>query len=134
MEHRQKIMEIIGATGCYFLSIVYLAEKIIGKRLDAAELYAKHTANGNMGHDCFVNRPDRMLSELAGQNYTVRKMPAGYKPKKDELAIIRYERNTPAGLLAHFVVAAPDMTVEYDPLGNSQTVAFGRPVSLRVFR
>ena len=38
-ESRQKVMKILGEYGCYFLSLVELAERLNGKRIDAVEAY-----------------------------------------------------------------------------------------------
>lgn len=128
----QKIAKIIGENGCYFLSLLYLAEKN-GKQIDALRAYQFCLKKGWIDEDCFVNRPDLILSHYTGKNYSVSIQQLGYKLKQGELCITLYEWKKTLETLGHFVVQNPDGVLEYDPLGNSNTVKNGKPKSYRVF-
>jgi hypothetical protein len=131
---RQVIAEQIGKYGCYFLSVIRAAEKIVGRRIDAIAVYEDIVKRGWMGPDCYMHRPNEILAYLVGGTWHVQHQSRLYKPKEGEIVILRYERKDPAGAWAHFVLAAPDgQTVEYDPYGDSKTVRDGELISKRVF-
>lgn len=131
---RQVIAEQIGKYGCYFLSLIRAAEKIIGRRIDAIAIYEDVVKRGWMGPDCFMNRPNEVLGILTGEKWHVQHQSRLYKPKDGEIAILRFERKDPSGSLTHFVLAGPDgQVVEYDPYGDSRTVREGELVSKRIF-
>ena len=131
---RQLIMERIGKDGCYFLSIVYLAETIKGKIIDAVQVYANAVHAGWMYPDCFISNPDQLLAYLTGGKWSVRKELATYRAQAGELIIQRWERREGMRTWAHFVVGDDAGQVIYDPYGESLTVRLGGIVSLRVFR
>lgn len=133
-EPRQAIMKALGAEGCYLLSIVYIAEKILKERVDAVELYIAAEFSKVIQPDCFVNDPGKLMQMMVPGKWQMHKEPMAYKPMDDEYEITRYERSTPAGLLNHFVVTDGAGNVVYDPLGGSLCVQFGKPVSKRIFR
>lgn len=133
-EPRQKLMETIGETGCYLLSIVRAAEKLVERRIDAIEAFIFCKNKGWVGDDCFVHYPELVLSYLSLINWTMSKESAKYKIQPGEVVIYRYERATTLKTYGHFVLAGSDGSVEYDPLGTSQTVMHGKMVSMRVFR
>ena len=133
---RQKIMLVIGQEGCYFLSLVYLAEKITGRRIDAVAWYEEATKMGWMLANCYLLHPDILLGKMTGKRYNVKHASAGYLPKEGELLIARYERQKINNLMAHFVVQNTEnpLAYEYDPMGESETVRHGQIVSYRVFK
>ncbi len=134
-QYKQKIAETIGKYGCYYLCLIYLAEKITGKNLDPIFYYTRFVNLGWMEEDCFLIRPDLILSDLVGNIYTVFYADLSYRIQPDDLVIVRYEWAQTMTTLAHFVVLGKTIaTPEYDPLGNSQTVEFGKPVSYRILR
>ena len=133
-EPRQAIMKAIGAEGCYLLSIVYIAEKILKERIDAVELYVAAEFAKVIQPDCFVNDPAKLMQMMVPGKWQVTKQPTTYNPGDDEYEITRYERSTPASVLTHFVVTGGNGSVVYDPLGDSFTVKLGKPVSKRIFR
>lgn len=128
MESRQKIMKQIGDTGCYFLCIVNMAERITGKRIDAVEHYLAAVNNKLMQENCFVMYPDKIMEQMTGTRWYVRKENHWYNVKPSELEVQRYERQVINSLQAHFIL--PD----YDPLGTSLTVAQGKLASKRIFK
>lgn len=133
-EPRQRLMETLGATGCYFLSIIRAAEKIMERRIDAIDAFILCKNKGWVGDDCFVYSPELVLSYLTLINWTMTKESAKYKIHPGDVVIYRYERVTTMKTYGHFVLAGSDGSVEYDPLGTSQTVMNGKLVSMRVFR
>jgi len=134
IEPRQRLMETLGATGCYFLSIIRAAEKIMDRRIDAIDAFIFSKNKGWVGSDCFVYNPKLVLSYLTLMNWTMVKESPNYKLVPGEVVIYRYERATTLKTYGHFVLAGFDGAVEYDPLGDSQTVMNGKLVSMRVFR
>lgn len=129
---KQKIAEILGENGCYFFSILYLAEKISGKKFNPLDIYLDSLAKRFMEKDCFVNDAGKLLSMLTGQNWRHTKQDASYVVKKDELEILYYENTTTLKTYGHFVVGNKGK-VEYDPYGDSKTVKEGKLHSKRVF-
>lgn len=134
IEARQKLMATMGDTGCYFLSIIRAAEKLTDKRIDAIDAYIYCHNRAWLGSDCFVHEPASIMSYLTLTNWTMSKEDVTYKPQPGEVVIYRYERTTTLKTYGHFVLAGDDGTIDYDPLGNSQTVMNGKLVSMRVFR
>ena len=133
-EPRQRICQRIGEAGCYFLCIVFLGEELTKERIDAVEWYELAVREGIMELDCFVNDPGKLLGLLSHGTWVMEKCGLNYDVKDGELQIIRYERPSTYGLYTHFVVGDGFGSVIYDPLGDSQCVAKGKPVSYRIFR
>ena len=133
LEPRQKVMETLGKTGCYFLSIVHLAENVTKERIDAIEAFLIALSGGNVLQDCFVVRPNVILGDLTGVRWGMRKEPASYMTGGMEHEILRFERQDVGVLMGHFVMGDGNGGVAYDPYGNSRTVREGKLVSKRVF-
>ena len=131
-EPRQKLMSIIGKDGCYLLSLVYCAEKFTRQRIDAVEVYEKAVSNGMMERNCFVIQPDAIMQMMTGRRWGIRHDTSFYRPKDNEYMIMRYETSVINKTYSHFVVCAPDGSVEYDPFGASSTVRDGKAVSSRI--
>lgn len=128
MEARQKVMEIIGREGCYFLCLVRIAEEITGSRIDAIAVYLFAVARKFMDQTCYLVDPCKILEHMTGQKWTVTKEDRTYKAQPGEKEVLRYERTEGRTTNAHFVL--PD----YDPYGDSATLRNGRMVSKRIFR
>jgi len=133
-EPRQKIMLTLGEGGCYFLSMVRLAEDLLGKRIDAVLEFQKCVAMNLCREDCYIYDPAAIMHQLYGGDWRARKEDADYEPIDGEFEILRFERSTPARIYSHFVLGSNKGEVEYDPLGNSNTVAHGQLVSKRILR
>lgn len=129
---KQKIAEILGENGCYFFSILYLAEKISGKKFNPLDIYLDALAKRFIEKDCFINDAGKLLSMLTGQNWQHTKQDVSYIAKKDELEILYFENPTTLKTYGHFVVGNKGK-VEYDPYGDSKTVKEGKLHSKRVF-
>lgn len=128
MEARQRVMEIIGKDGCYFLSVVHLAEEEIGARIDAIPVYFNCVQRQWMDTNCYLIQPHRILESMTGQKWEVRKEPKEYRCQPGEKEVLRYERTQGRTTYGHFVL--PD----YDPYGESLTVRNGFLVSKRIFK
>jgi hypothetical protein len=130
---RQREFEKIGKTGCYFLSIVHLAEKYAGTYIDAYQAYRSALVGKTIREDCYVNDPAALLRMLTGVAWTVTKEPMSYKATKGELEVQYFERDDTLATTGHFVVGDAD-GVSYDPYGDSMTVRKGALKSKRIFR
>lgn len=130
----QKAAKFLGESGCYFLSIVFLAEEILKKPLNPIALYFEFLEKKYITEDCFVSSPEKIFSELVHKRYMVAKETVEYKVKENEYEILRFEyKPSTMSLMAHFVVGNGLGEVEYDPYGDSQTVKNGRLISKRIF-
>lgn len=130
--NKQWICTRLGNWGCYFLSIVYLAEKYLNTTFDVVELYQKASENKWCDDDCYMVEPAAFLGYLIGKKVSVRHDDAGYKPKGNELEITRYELKETGVTYGHFVVTR-NGELEYDPYGESKTRKKGKAVSTRIF-
>jgi hypothetical protein len=87
-----------------------------------------------MDADCYMKRPELVLEMLAGIQYTIRHDVFDYRPKPDEIMIMRYEAVDTGITYSHFVLCDENGNIEYDPYGDSKTVRYGQPVSSRIFK
>jgi hypothetical protein len=134
----QTFFQEAGEAACYALCIAKIAEKITGKPIepvDAMLIGIKWESiyynwdNPDDPDNFYVKYPDKFLSLLTGRLATVRKIDdVNYRPASNEYIVERWERPTPKMIYSHFRL--PD----WDSLHNSQTVKYGKLVSLRVFR
>lgn len=128
-ESRQKVMKILGEYGCYFLSLVELAERLTGKRIDAVEAYIDALIKRRTDGEATMLDPAAVLSAMTGGRWTVRKEEAGYRPLDGEAEVLLFQNRT----YSHFVLGDGAGGVLYDPLGNSNTVANGHIAGKRIF-
>ena len=134
MRAPQRIAEAIGKDGCYFLSLLYLAERQMGSRIDPLEAYELAVAKGFLKADCFVMNPSAILELYIPGTWTVFHEKPDYRPGSGELEILRFERGEGAEAAAHFVVGDGQGRVAFDPYGESRTVREGRLASKRIAR
>ena len=127
---RQRYAAAIGGTGCYFLSLVHLAEDFLSLRLDAIKAYESALLAKAIREDCYVLDPARVLALLTGYDWTVEHRPASAATAPGELEILRYG----LGDAAHFVVGDGRGRVAWDPYGDSKTVREGVLASKRIAR
>lgn len=132
----QKIAKALGESGCYFLSLLKIAESIAGCFVDPIMEASEAIESGMMRMDCFVQDPARIMMHVTRQRFEVIKMSPDYKPMPGEREILRYERPDPAGgePLAHFVVGDGQGRCAWDPWPESLTVAQGTLISKRIIR
>jgi hypothetical protein len=128
-ESRQKLMKMLGEYGCFFLSIVHIAEEITGKRIDAIATYIDAFERKWIDNEATVLNPGAILSALTGGHYTVSKEEANYKTAAHEREVLVFKAK-----FTHFVAGDGTGKVAYDPLGNSNTVATGSVIGKRIFR
>jgi hypothetical protein len=129
-ESRQKVMKTLGEYGCYFLSVVHLAEEITGSRIDAVAVFVKARENKWLDDEATMLRPDAIFSDLTGKKFAVVAEGAAYIPKAGEHEILQFKN----GSILHFVLGDNCGNVAYDPLGNSNAVAKGSLIGKRIFR
>lgn len=117
---------MIGKYGCYFLCLLHVANK----ENKAIEYYDKYLKLKYIDEECTVLRPDLILLDLLKKNYNVAKrepnLPSDYYSNKRKYIIVEYWFN-PNTKLHHFKLP------NWDPYGNSRTVAEGFIESTRVF-
>lgn len=138
----QKIAKHLGESGCYFLSLLKVAEELGSAFLDPIHEASEAIEAGRMGEDCYVKDASAIMSALTRECFEVVKagpghpLPLDYLPVTGEREILRYERPDPVSgtNLAHFVVGDGLGAVAWDPWPNSRTVAFGCLVSKRIVR
>lgn len=141
----QKIAKVIGESGCYFLSLCYIAESILGVHVDPIYYFNLFTKENWIESDCYLNRPDLVLkgilqNEIAkhGINFTFNNViiTKGYDlyyfPKNNEHLIGYFENQVTMKTYGHFVNVDQNKNVINDPLGESNTVKNGKLKSLRV--
>ena len=129
---KQYVCSKIGKSGCYFLSIVYIAEQETKKKIDVLELYEKALSEKWIDKDCFMNDPGAMMSYLLNKKVDCRHDVTGYSPKSNEFEITRYELKETGVTYGHFVVTRNGKLI-YDPFGESRTRKLGKAVSTRIF-
>ncbi len=133
MIYKQKISGTLHDEGCYFFALIYIAEQVLGRSVDAFELYdICVNKKGWMKSDCYVLNPGAIMSYLLGKSCSVSKVwDLNYTPKSNERVISCYERKATGVTYYHYVVTENGAVV-YDPLETSNTVKLGSPISLRV--
>ena len=129
----QNICEALGESGCYFFSILHIAEEITGKKLDPIAAYSECIEAGFMDSECFITYPGRILERYTGTMYEVSKAGTDAKPLPGEFEILRFERKETGVTHSHFVVGDGTGRVKYDPYQDSKTVRDGALVSKRIF-
>ena len=126
----QTIAKRLGDSGCYFLSILHLANR----ENEAIGFFKQALSIGVMEDDCYILDPAKFLALVVGGKWSVSHQSADYATQSDEYEILRFERKATTKTYAHFVVGDGRGQVAYDPLDNSQTVAQGKLVSKRIFK
>lgn len=133
MIFRQKDAKALGDEGCYFFCLVYIAEKVLGKSVDAFALFDEAKRQGWMGEDCYMANPAAMLASVTGAKCSIRKSTDfNEKLSWNEWDVWCYCREATGVTYYHFVVMDGSGNVAYDPLETSNTVAKGYPSSRRI--
>lgn len=108
----------IGKEGCYFLSLLKLAENETGEKINDIDAYEFCVGQGWMRPNCFVQNPEKILSHYTAQQWTVRHEPENYFPGDNEREILRWENRTvPMNVQAHFVLGNGLGVTQWDPSG-----------------
>ncbi|MBQ7158676.1 MAG: DUF261 family protein [Treponema sp.] len=128
-ESRQRVAKTLGEYGCYFLSVVKLAEEITGRRIDAIAEFVKMRERKYLDDEATMLNPDGILSDLTGKRFSLHKESADYQTARNEHEILLFAN----GKYQHFVLGNGRGEVIYDPLGKSNTVANGTLIGKRIF-
>lgn len=132
MLYKQKMSKALGEEGCYFLCLIFIAEQVLGKDIDALWLFDEAQRKGWAEADCYMTNPAAMMTSLLGKICTIRKSTDFSEPLMwNEWEIRNYKREATGATYYHFVVMKGD-AVLYDPLEESVTVAEGSPSSRRI--
>ena len=131
--YKQQVCLKIGKSGCYFLSLVFIAESITNKKVDIFSLYEKGLKEKWLDDDCFMENPADMMSYLLGKKCDIRHDKVGYSPKENEYEITRYELKETGVTYGHFVVTRNGKLI-HDPFGVSRTRTKGKAVSTRIIQ
>lgn len=145
IDRPQRAALAIGRTGCYFLSILAIAEETASFRPDPLVEYAAAVQAKTLGDDCMVLDAGRLMTNVSGIAWACIKagpghpLPLDYQTKPGEREILRYERPAdpregPGAEFAHFVVGDGSGCLAWDPWGDSAAVKNGKLVSKRIFR
>lgn len=128
-ESRQRLMKTLGEYGCYFLSLVRMAEGITQKRIDAVDVYLDALEKKWTDGEVTMLDPSAILDYMTGIKFSVRKENADYQAKDGEYEVLLYTN----GAYNHFVLGDGNGGTAYDPLGDSRTAASGRITGKRIF-
>ena len=133
--------ENINKYGCYFMSLLFLVNKLTGMELSTArinKIYKLCVTQGWMSYKCYIIAPEKILG-WAGVNADIvmmngtHKLPPAYVPAPDEHEILLFQVD--GSNYGHFVVGPYDgERVGYDPWGMSDSVRLGKVKSKRVFK
>jgi len=140
--------EAIKNWGCYFMSVLYHAEKKRGKPFDADEIISIYRAcmttgvigkeeykDGRLVDGCFINDPVSLFHVAGVRVSSVIKMDASYKAQQGELELLCWHRPATSMNAEHtHFVAGENGQVAFDPLGKSMTVKLGYLKSKRIFK
>ncbi len=133
---RQKVLKILGDYGCYFLSLIYIAEQITKKRFNAEKEFLRAKKAKSVDEECTVLNPDEILFHLTGRVCVTRKESKEYTAQEGEYEVLAFKDK-----FTHFVVGNCKPLVEngqenvvYDPLGESATVKNGAVESKRIIK
>ena len=116
-------IEEMSKSGCYFLCICELAERITGKRVDVLNTALYAFEENWMWRDFTVQRPDLILADLIGKKVKVEasnKLPTTCKYYVEKWF-------NPRTGFSHFRLH------DWDSLTNSVTVKEGKIDSYRIF-
>ena len=132
MIHKQKECETLGREGCYFFSLLWIAEQELGESLDALAVFDEAKRRGWAEADCYMANPAALMSFLLGKPCKIRKSWDFAEPlEANEREVRCFERKATGTTYYHFVVADGDKIL-YDPLEASRTVMQGKPHSRRI--
>ena len=123
----------IQARGCYYMSLLFLANKWARHQFDIAEIrrvYEHVVTLGWMREDCYILTPERILGYVELETVYLGHRGPHYLCGERDIEVLCYQR----GGQTHFVTGDGKGHVAYDPWGVSRAVAEGTLVSKRIFR
>ena len=132
MVFKQKECKALGDEGCYFLCLLWIAERELDRDIDALKAFGLAKRKGWAEEDCYMANPAEMMSELLGRACAIRKSwDFSEKLAGNQWDVWLYKRATTGKTYYHFVVVSEGVVI-YDPLGESNTVKYGAPESRRI--
>ena len=132
MIYKQKDCKALGEEGCYFLSLIWIAEQELGAGIDALAVFDEAKRRGWAEADCYMANPAALMGFLLGKPCQIRKSWSFAEPlAANEREVRCFERKATGTTYYHFVVADGDKIL-YDPLEGSNTVRLGKPHSRRI--
>jgi hypothetical protein len=137
----QTFLQEAGEAACYALSIIKIAEEVLGKELPCAESLLLGVEKGFISYrwddpedssNFYVKEPAAFLSALTGRGCAVRVIDGpgeaeAWRPGEHEYTVQCWQRKKTGYVVTHF------RRPQWDSLIKSATVAQGSLVSLRVF-
>lgn len=133
----QSFLISAGENACYALCVIKIAELENNSKIDVITALESGIEKGfirfnyddfNDNYNFYMDYPDRFLSYLTNDVWSVQFSDAKYTPEFGEYIVERWERKATGRTTAHFKL--PD----WDSLIDSQTVKYGQIVSTRLFR
>lgn len=121
----QRKLEMIANYGCYFICLVKAANKDLNNILF---YYDEALRKGLIDEDCYIKDPVKLLKMLGREDInTVVKSDTIDFPSK--IVVVMYEWKN----YTHFCLLHSDEKL-FDPLGDSNTVKYGKMKSFRLFK
>lgn len=124
-----RLPEVINKYGCYFMSILFLANKHAKTELSIDKIIEYYELFNELGYmdECYVLFPEEIFKKLRFPvAYNNRHDPVDYFCSKKEIEILCFKLNN----YTHFVVGDGKGNISYDPMGTSRS---GLLISKRVF-
>lgn len=137
LQKDSRLREIIQSRGCYFMSILFMANKytrieLCTERIES--IYHAFIFHKWMDENCYIRDPASIFGFL-GLNVTYRKEGPFYFCAKNEFEFSCFVVETAEGKSwTHFVCGDGCGHVTYDPYGVSRAVREGKLMSKRIFR
>ena len=139
-----RLKEEIQTWGCYWMSLLFKANKFTNITLSPDNINVgmfDHAVRmgwmiNNDEYKCFIANPEALLDwlgvacEIVIENGTHR-LPPERECKKDEFEFLFFKR---PGAIGHFTTGDGQGHVEFDPAGESLSVAEGILRSKRMFK
>lgn len=126
---KQKIALVLGNSGCYFLSLIKIAEKITNSNIDIIQAFSDCVQKGWITSECYVNNPDLIITFFTGlKSKILKKSNVNYIAKENDYVIGCFKWQQ----FSHFVLLDKNNKVAYDPLDKSNVCKYGELDSLRV--
>lgn len=126
--------EQINKYGCYFMSILFFANKYKDYPLNGSlinSLYRTFIIRKYMDMDCYIKEPEKMFAYFGlFVKYTGKHEPVNRICDNREIEILMFK----LGRWRHFCAGTGNGMVAYDPMGCSRCAREGRLISKRIFK
>lgn len=133
LQRDARLNENINRWGCYFMSLLFLANKWNGTLLGATEIeriYRYAVKLFWMRENCYIENPRAILGYCGLDTEFLGKRGPHYLCGERDIEVLQYRR----GAQIHFVAGDGQGNVAYDPWGVSRSVTEGQLDSKRIFR